>query len=107
MHRIISVLALTLSMLLASSARADKLVLVAGGGTEIENVPATQAKLNQPFGVDFDKAGNMYIVELKGNRVLKVDAKGILTILGGTSESGSGGDHGSARSATFNGMHSL
>ena len=107
MHRIISVLALTLSMLLASSARADKLVLVAGGGTEIENVPATQAKLNQPFGVDFDKAGNMYIVELKGNRVLKVDAKGILTFLGGTGETGSSGDRGPARSATFNGMHSL
>jgi sugar lactone lactonase YvrE len=107
MHRTISLLALTFSILWASSARADKLALVAGGGGETENVPATQAKLNQPFGVDFDKAGNMYMVELKGSRVLKVDAKGILTILGGTGESGSGGDRGSARSANFNGMHSL
>ena len=107
MHRTISLLALTFSILWASSARADKLVLVAGGGADIENVPATQAKLNQPFGVDFDKAGNTYVVELKGNRVLKVDEKGILTILGGTGESGSGGDRGPARSATFNGMHSL
>jgi sugar lactone lactonase YvrE len=107
MLRTIPLLALTLSLLVTTSARADKLVLVAGGGDQTENVSATKAKLNQPFGVDFDKAGNMYIVELKGNRVLKVDNKGILTILGGAGESGSGGDGGPARSATFNGMHSL
>jgi sugar lactone lactonase YvrE len=101
--------ALSLSFLfsLASVARADKLVRVAGGGTEGENVPATRARLIQPFGVDFDRAGNMYIAELKGERVLKVDAKGILTILGGTGKTGDSGDGGPARQATFNGMHSL
>jgi sugar lactone lactonase YvrE len=107
MVRTIPLLALTLSLLVAHSARADKLALVAGGGTETENVLATNVKLNQPFGVDFDKAGNMYIVELKGNRLLKVGSKGILTILGGTGDSGGAGDGGPARSATFNGMHSL
>src|SRR5207249_11724850 len=53
-------------------------VLVAGGGSQGENVPATQAKLIQPFGIDFDRAGNFYLVELKGERVLKVDPKGTL-----------------------------
>lgn len=68
----------------STGSEGGKLVLVAGGGSEVENVPATKAKLMFPFGVDFDKAGNMYIVELNGERALKVDTKGIFTILGGT-----------------------
>jgi DNA-binding beta-propeller fold protein YncE len=90
-----------------SFARADKLVLVAGGGTETENVPATKAKLIAPFGVDFDAQDNMYLVELSGERALKVDTKGTLTILAGTGKKGNTGDNGPARQATFNGMHSL
>lgn len=92
----------------AATARADKLVLVAGGGTADANgVPATQAKLDGPFGVDFDSAGNMYIVEIAGHRVLKVDPQGKLTKIGGTGEKGGGGDGGPALAAQFNGMHSL
>lgn len=86
---------------------ADRLILVAGGGKEKERASATTARLDSPFGVDFDKAGNMYIVELNGGRVLKVDDKGILTILAGTGEKGNAGDEGAGREATFNGMHSL
>jgi DNA-binding beta-propeller fold protein YncE len=90
-----------------SQARADKLVRIAGGGTEIDNVPAVNAKLSQPFGIDFDKAGSYYLVELTGQRILKVDTKGTLTILGGTGKKGNSGDAGPATKATFNGMHSL
>jgi DNA-binding beta-propeller fold protein YncE len=90
-----------------AGARADQLVLVAGGGTDKDHVPATKAKLIAPFGVDFDKGGNMYIVELTGERVLRVDPRGMLTIAGGTGKKGSGGDGGPATLATFNGMHSL
>jgi sugar lactone lactonase YvrE len=107
MTRATPLIALALSIVLVASAHADRLVLVAGGGSETENVPATQAKLISPFGVDFDKAGNMYVVELKGGRVLKVDAKGTLTVLGGTGKTGDSGDDGPALQATFNGMHSL
>jgi DNA-binding beta-propeller fold protein YncE len=91
----------------ADTAHADKLVRIAGGGSEQNNVPATQAKLNQPFGIDFDKAGNYYLVELAGGHVFKVDPKGTLTILGGTGVKGNSGDGGPALTATFNGMHSL
>lgn len=94
-------------LLTSTTARADKLVLFAGGGTEKDNVPATKAKLNQPFGIDFDKAGNAYIVELGGGRILKVDTAGKLTILAGTGKKGDKGDGGDAINATFNGMHSL
>jgi sugar lactone lactonase YvrE len=90
-----------------SAARADKLVRIAGGGTEDNNVPATKAKLIQPFGIDFDKAGNFYLAELEGGRVLKVDPTGILTILAGTGAKGNSGDGGPPLKATFNGMHSL
>lgn len=100
---------LTLSLVLTviPAAYADKLVRIAGGGSGENNVPATDAKLIQPFGVDFDKAGNIYLVELKGERVLKVDPKGMFTILAGTGTKGNTGDGGPAIKATFNGMHSL
>ncbi len=92
---------------LTASARADKLVLIAGGGDKVDNVPATQAKLDGPFGIVFDKAGSFYLVELTGERVLKVDSKGTLTIIGGTGKTGNSGDGGPATRATFNGMHNL
>jgi DNA-binding beta-propeller fold protein YncE len=103
----ICALAATLALATARPALADKLVLVAGGGTGVEGVPATTAKLVQPFGVDFDGAGNMYIVELGGHRVLKVDGKGTLSILGGNGQKGDSGDGGPASKAQFNGMHNL
>ena len=103
-HYLIASAVLVLSI---QPAQADKLVRFAGGGTAENNVPATRAKLVQPFGVDFDRAGNLYVVELQGGRVLKVDTKGTFTILAGTGMKGDAGDGGPALMATFNGMHSL
>src|SRR5579871_5898256 len=90
----------------ASVTRADNLVLVAGGGTDGDG-PALKAQLKGPFAVDFDKAGNMYIAEFTGQRLLKVDRAGQLTTLAGTGEKGDGGDDGPALKAQFNCMHSL
>jgi DNA-binding beta-propeller fold protein YncE len=87
--------------------QADQVVLVAGGGKEPDKVPAKDAKLVTPFGVDFDREGNLYFIELKGERVGKIDPKGILTIIAGTGKRGSGGDGGPAEKAEFNGMHHL
>lgn len=101
---------LTAAILLLAAinpARADKLVLIAGGGAETDAGPALKAKLNQPFGVDRDKAGNLYLVELAGGRVLKIDPKGMLTRVAGTGKKGNSGDGGPAKDASFNGMHSL
>jgi sugar lactone lactonase YvrE len=99
--------ATTAVLLQPALAWADKLVLVAGGGSEVENVPATRAKLVAPFGIDFDRAGNAYLVELTGGRVLKVDPNGTLMVLAGSGKKGDAGDGGPGRRATFNGMHSL
>src|SRR5262249_41450476 len=104
-------LRLTLGMVFfltaASLAQADKLVLVAGGGNGPDGSPATEAKLQGPFGVDFDKDGNMYLVEMTGHRVRKVDTKCILTTSAGTGEKGDSGDGGPAIKAQFNSMHNL
>jgi NHL repeat len=94
-------------VLLVGPAHADKLVLFAGGGTGDDGVAATKARLVEPFGIDFDMAGNAYLVELKGERVLRIDPMGIFTVIGGTGAKGASGDGGPARKATFNGMHSL
>jgi DNA-binding beta-propeller fold protein YncE len=94
-------------LLSASAAGAERLVLVAGGAMDQEGLPATQAKLRGPFGIDFNRSGEMFLVELAGGRVLTVDTAGRLTRLAGTGEKGDQGDGGPALQAVFNGMHSL
>ena len=63
--------------------------------------------LKEPFGVDFDAAGNMYVVEMGGNRVSVLDKSGALRVLAGTGEKGLSGDGGPALKARFNGPHHL
>ena len=90
-----------------STRAAEKLVLVAGGGTEAEGA-ALKVKLTAPFGVAFDPSGTTYLVEMeKGECALKIDDKGMLTKVAGTGRKGDKGDGGPALSAEFNGMHSL
>jgi sugar lactone lactonase YvrE len=67
-----------------------------------------EAKLVEPFGIDFDRAGNAYLVELSGGRVLKVDGRGnVSTVAGALKQKGDDGDGGPAEKARFNGMHNL
>ena len=100
--------ALTLLLAATAVARADKLVLVAGGGDGPDGSPAAKAKLIQPFGVDFATDGTMYFVEMaKGERLRAIAPDGTLTTRAGTGEKGHTGDGGPAAKATFNGMHSL
>src|SRR5580765_2253631 len=93
--------------LVPAATQTNKLILVAGGGTKSSPVPATEAKLNGPFGVDFDKAGNMYIVDHDVHQVHKVDAKGMLATIAGTGKKGNAGDGGPAIKAEFDSMHGL
>ena len=100
-------LAITLLLAPCLIARADNVVLVAGGGEGSENVPATSAKLNSPFGVDFDSTGNLYFVEIDGHRVCKIDPRGILTKIAGKGSKGLSGDGGQPLMAEFNALHNL
>jgi DNA-binding beta-propeller fold protein YncE len=109
MRRIVTSWSVTvlLGLIGFSEVRADRLVLVAGGGTETDNAPALKAKLQGPFGVGFSQAGDITIVEMIGQRVCRVDGKGKLTVIAGTGAKGNAGDDGPATKAEFNGPHSL
>ncbi len=71
-------------------------------GYNFDNVPATTAKLNQPNGVAVDAAGNIYIAEMAGNRIRKINTSGIITTIAGNGTSGITGDGGPATSALVN-----
>ncbi len=102
----VHVAAVLFVLAVSSGVRADRVVLVAGGGTQGDGA-ATEAKLQAPFGIDFDRDGNLYFVEMVGQKLRKIDTKGMLTTLAGTGDKGNTGDDGPATKATFNGMHSL
>ncbi|HKX27520.1 MAG TPA: hypothetical protein VJ302_07505 [Blastocatellia bacterium] len=56
---------------------------VAGCGSEPLGGPARSARLIEPFGVAFDRQGNWYLCEYQGQRVTKVDPKGLITLFAG------------------------
>ena len=101
-------LLLVSALILVSAVRAEKIVLVAGGSDDRVGLPALQAKLKEPFGVDFDRDGNLFIVEMaSGNRLLRVDTQGTLGHIAGLPNAGDAGDGGAALTAQFNGPHNL
>lgn len=70
--------------------------------------PATQAMLNEPYEIRFDKAGNMFFVEMQNAVVRRVDAEtGVITTIAGTGEAGFSGDNGPATQATMKRPHSI
>jgi DNA-binding beta-propeller fold protein YncE len=92
----------------ASAEPAMQVEVVAGGGTMVENAPATQCKVTQPFGIAFDPQDNMFICE-ETHRLLRVDAKtGVLSVV--TAAKGKNappGDNGPAKDASFLAPHNL
>lgn len=99
---------LAAALLAALPLRAEKIVLVAGGSKDAVGIAAQEAKLKEPFGVDFDRTGNLYIIEMaSGNRLLRMDTHGMVTHLAGTGKTGTSGDGGPALAAEFNGPHNL
>ncbi len=71
------------------------------------NAAQPESPLKSPFGVDFDRAGDMIIVELAGSRVHRFAKGGRLTTIAGNGSMAYGGDGGPAVKATFNGMHNV
>src|SRR2546430_1890752 len=102
--RCIAGFASLLFALSVGSPRADKLVLVAGGG---DGTGRAKAKPIQPFGVDFDSNGHVLIVEMaKGERLRFIHPRGdLITLAGIEGKKGNEGDGGNVEKATFNGMH--
>ena len=82
------------------------LTIVAGTGKHGyngDNIPATSATLDNPIGIAFDAAGNLYISDTDNARIRRVSAaSGIITTYAGTGVSGFNGDNIQARLAELN-----
>src|SRR5712691_1169009 len=64
--------------------------------------PATEAALNEPYGIVLDRAGNLYTADRLNRRVRRIDAaSGVITTLAGTGEAAYGGDGGPAARAAL------
>ena len=78
----------------------DGIITTAAGkgpaGYNGDGIPATDALLNNAYGITMDAAGNLYIADCYNHRVRKVDTNGIITTVAGNGTSGFTGDGGSA-----------
>src|SRR6266853_1789722 len=62
--------------------------------------PATEAGLDEPYGIVLDRPGNIFIADRLNRRVRRIDAaSGIILTLAGTGEAAYGGDGGPAARA--------
>ncbi len=104
---VIRILLTPIALLLSGMASAGEVeftvgdLIVAEGGTW----DAKSSPLTSPFGVDFNSSGDMWIVELEGGRVHRLDSAGELHHAGGDGSKSYQGDGGKLADATFNGMH--
>jgi sugar lactone lactonase YvrE len=70
--------------------------------------PALEATFNLPHEIRFDRAGDLFVVDMSNHSVRKVDMKtGLITTLAGTGSPGYSGDGGPASKAQFDKPHSI
>jgi DNA-binding beta-propeller fold protein YncE len=84
-------------------AKTGVITTVAGAGAKGfsgDGGPATQAEMNEPYGIVLDRAGNLYFADRLNRRVRRVDAKtGVITTLAGDGSKAYSGDGGPAARA--------
>ena len=84
-------------------ARTGTITTIAGcgeAGYSGDGGPAAQARLNEPYGIAVDNAGNVYVADRHNHCVRRVDsASGVITTLAGNGSAGFGGDGGPAAQA--------
>src|SRR6266576_1891470 len=88
-----------------------KITTIAGTGEpgwSGDGGPAAAAKLNEPYEVRLDAAGNLFWVERLSHTVRRRDAKtGIVSTVAGNGTAGFSGDGGPATDAQLNEPHSI
>lgn len=112
MFRLQTIFLLTLAVgssnaLPANEPDSVKVSVVVGGLLKEEGGdwdPST-SPLKRPFGIDFNASEQMFIVELEGGRVHRLDSNGTLSQVSGDGSKSYKGDNGPFSSATYNGMH--
>src|SRR5262245_10154557 len=94
---------LILAILLATDPTMSSPVGTGEKGFGGDGGPADKAKLDQPFDVAFDKAGNLYFSDTFNHRIRCVDAKtGIIATVAGNGTKGFAGDGDKATDASLN-----
>lgn len=82
-----------------------QITTVAGSGANGfsgDGGPATAAALAQPWDVDIDEAGHVYIADAQNHRIRRVDAtSGVISTVAGSGIQGFAGDGGSATAAAL------
>jgi streptogramin lyase len=67
-----------------------EITMIAGNGTagfSGDGGPADKAQLNEPHSIGFDKAGDLYICDVRNHRIRKVDMKSrVISTFSGTGE---------------------
>ncbi len=69
--------------------------------------PATSAQLYEPYAVDVDASGDLFIADETNNRVREVDASQTIQTVAGSGSYGYGGDSGPATQALFQGPEGI
>jgi len=70
--------------------------------------PATEASLNMPHELVFDRAGNIYVAERDNHVIRKIDRRtGLISTAAGTGKPGFGGDGGPGGQAQLRQPHSV
>ncbi len=64
---------------------------------------ASDAELNNPYGVCIDASGNIYIADTQNNRIRVINSSGTISTVAGVGMSGYSGDGGAAIAAEVNG----
>ena len=98
------------SAILAPTARAASISTFAGTGElgwSGDGGPATQARLNNPFGVVRGPDGAIWFCEYDSHTVRRVAADGTIATVAGTGKAGHTGDGGPATKATLNRPHEI
>ncbi len=72
---------------------------VAGGGRK--DLPGRFQKLHSPHSVAVSTDGNLFIADTGNQRIRRVDAAGMITVVAGNGKSGFSGDDGPATSASL------
>jgi sugar lactone lactonase YvrE len=73
------------------------MTVIAGTGTcgfSGDGGPASAAQLNNPSGLAFDSAGNLYVADSNNERIRRIDRSGNISTVAGTGTPGFGGDGG-------------
>jgi DNA-binding beta-propeller fold protein YncE len=92
------VLPMGMVLLLAAPPTIRTAVGTGQAGDSGDGGPAPQARLNQPFDVAFDTAGNLYLSDTANHRIRRVDAaSGTIATVAGDGKKGFAGDGGPAR----------